>query len=344
MDFSDLRVGMMLPGEFRRLAPHQGALQAWHDSGLPKPTRIVGGSAGAIMGVACAPWNEKNFRHVHEVIANLRARDIFSVPMEHKISAVLAAGTLAFPLLNHLEPEMTPARRVMLHSGQTLAGIALGVWVVRKMFSSPALFNNTPLVRLLERSYDASAVAASEVEVRVMATDIETGEHVAYSTKDPDIDITGLVGRVIASSTLPIHFPLRRLGGRLLTDAEVVTNFPITQLEDMDVVFVFCYSRGLGQYPTPTTWGEHFSGMWDIAKAASNRQARMAYEKRQQEDPTLPEVVFIITDRPIPPLTLQEFTREALERSMHLGGEIIEENLELIGNALGRALARKEMM
>ncbi|HXV26849.1 MAG TPA: patatin-like phospholipase family protein [Candidatus Paceibacterota bacterium] len=336
------KVALLLPGEFRRLAPHQGALETWFDPGigLPRPYRIVGGSAGAIMATAHAPGNPINSAMVHEVIRDLKPSQIFSVPMEKKVAGLLAAGALSFPLLSHLEPELKPPARFLLHAGQTLFGIALGYYVVRSIFTSQSIFDNSPLERLLLNTMDFEAIVKSDIEVRITATDIETGEHVVFSTHAPGLTLRELVNILLASATVPVHFPLRRVGSRVFTDAEVRTNFPIGELEDADVVFVFSYAEALGSYPVPKTWGDHFNGMWNIIKTENARKDRAAFERRRREEPNLPEVVFLNTDRAIPPLQFENFNRRDMERSIRLGSEVIQENLEVIGGALGRAAER----
>jgi predicted acylesterase/phospholipase RssA len=345
LDFSGLRVGLLFQGEFRRLGPHVGAWEALYDlrsaGVLPTPVRAVGGSAGAIIATAMAPMTKRNNAHVHSVVRNLKSSNIFSVPLEKKVPAVLAAGALSFPLINHLEPQMNATARVLLHIGQTALGIGLGVLLVRKMFASPSDFSNEPLRKLLLATLNHRAITRAATEVRIMATDIETGEHVPYSTREPSLSPSELVERLIASSTLPGTFPLATVGSRALTDAEVKTNFPIGELEDMDVVFVFCYSQGLGAHPVPKTKREHETAMWDIAKAEIQRYGVQEYERRREANPRLPEAIRITSQRTIPPLTLDSFNRTALERSIQLGYDIIMENASIIGAAVGRALKRR---
>lgn len=276
------------------------------------------------------------------MVRNLKAGNIFSVPMEKKVSGTLAVGTLSFPLINLMEPQMRPALRIFLHSAQTAVGVALGAWLVKRFFEAPSDFSNEPLRELL-KCLDMTAITGSTTEARIMATDIMTGEHIAFSSQERGLTQNRLIEYLLASSTLPGTFPLASIGSRSLTDAEVRTNFPITELEDMDIVFVFSYCGGLGQRMVPHTKREHETAMWDIAKAQINRYAHDAYERRRREQTNLTETVFIETGRPIQSLTIDSFNQEALERSMRLGWEIIEENIGRIGNALGRTLARKEL-
>ena len=343
MELSDLRIGCLAQGEFRRLAPHTGAFEAFYDYGITFD-RIVGGSAGAIMGAAVSPWTKRNFNHVREVVLGLTSKKIFTIPLEHKASGLLAAGALSFPLINHLEPNMRLSAKVGLHVLQSLGGLALGADTVRRIFSAKSLFDNSPLEHLLNATYDFEGIRKARTEVRIMATDVETGEHVAFSTKEDGLTLSALVGYVIASATLPVYFPLRRIGGRLLTDAEVKTNFPIGQLEDMDLVFVLHYTDGTGDRRIPRTWGDHYNAMFDIAKAEINTQAVEQFEARRRNGERLPEVVFIRTARRVPPLTMDAFSRSALERSIALGYEMVCENEALIGNAIGRTMERVEAL
>ncbi len=151
--FGDLKVGLLLLGEFRRLAVHVGAMQAlthFLELGLlPRPARIVGCSAGSIIGTAMSPMTSKNARYVHRVMRNLKQSHIFSIPMEKKVSGVLALGAAAFPLLNHLEPQMRKPLRIAVHATQVLFGVGLGYWIVRQMLNAPSDLSNEPLGDLL---------------------------------------------------------------------------------------------------------------------------------------------------------------------------------------------------
>jgi len=345
MNPMDVRVGHLLVGGFCNLAPHGGALKAWFDPAfdLPRPFRMVGGSAGAIMAAAMAPGTPENSERVVEVLRHLKRSKIFDIPLEKKISGTLAVGALSFPLISHLEPDMRPVARFILHVAQSVLGIFLGYRAVSQMFGSPSVFDNTPLEHLLTETLDFRAIHSSDVEVRIMATDIENGEHVAFSSHEAGLTLPVLVSYLLASSTLPIHFPIRQIGSRLLTDAEVKTTFPIGQLEDADVVFVFDYANELSGFPVPRTWVDHSNGMWNIMKAENTRKDLAEYERRRTTEPFLPEVVFLTTRRRIPPLELDSFRYGELTRSVAIGEAIIDENLEHIGEALGRAQVRASM-
>lgn len=343
MDISDLKIGLLAPGEFRRLAPHAGFLGAWYEV-LPPPARIAAGSAAAISSVVMAPGTAVNTRFVHQSIRELRASNIFSIPMETKASGSLALLTATFPLLTHIEPEMRPAWRILLHVLQTAFAIGLGVRVVKQMFNAPAVFSNEPLERFLtERlGHNFEEICQANTEIRIMLTDVETGEHVAYSTKERGMTLSRLVSLLLASATIPISFPIRVIDGRAFTDAEVKTNYPISQLEDMDIVFELFYSDAMDARVPQKTWGDHQSGMWNIAKQENNYHSRERYERRRLLDSRLPEVVRIRTHRHIPPLQIDDFNQAALERSIQLGELIFRENLDVIGNSLGKALREKE--
>jgi hypothetical protein len=131
---------------------------------------------------------------------------------------------------------------------------------------------------------------------------------------------------------------LRPFRGRLLTDAEVRTDFPIKQLADMDIVFQFCYTFGPAAHPRQKSWGDHFNGMWSIAKGVASKLARREYERKREKDPTLPEVIPIATEREIPGQLMEDFDQETMRRSIELGKTILIENIDNIQDALARTL------
>lgn len=342
MDAKGLKIGIMAPGEFRRIAIHAGAFRALIANGFPRPVRMVTGSVGALIGTPMATWNLKAADNVVRVVENLSYRQIFTVPMGSVITGTSAAVAATFPLWSHFEPEMKPRTKAIVHGLQTLGIIVLGYWFFKKLMKSSSIFSNHPLYNLLMRTTDYDSIVGSDVEVIITMTDIQTGDELILSTHDKDITPERLLAARIGSSTVPVYFPVGLFDGHIVTDAEVKSDFPVHHLEDMDIIFRLSYSLVPDPYPTSDTWGDHFNGMWAISKRENTILRKDKYEQRRKENPDLPEVVEILTDRQLPRLAMETFNQKGLSHSVQLGEQIIEENRELIKQKMAEALARKK--
>lgn len=336
----DLRVGILLPGEFRRLVVHSGAIQSWIELGLPRPTRIVGGSAGAIMGATNAPWTFQHVKRVGDVVVNLHYRNIFTVPMGHAIAGILAAGAATFPLWQHFEPELKPRTRFFFHILQTLAGLGLGYVFAKQLMLSKSILSYHPLFGFLLRTMDFKAIFRSDIDVKILMTTLPDGHELVVGTHDEDMTPERLVAAVIGSATVPVYCPVFSFDEHQVTDAEVLTDYPVHHLADMDVVFRFSYSLEPDPYPELKTWGNHFNAMWAITKRENTKKDRREYERLRKERPELPEVIEILTDKPLPRMSMEDFSKDAMVRGRELGMRVIRDNEQVIREGIERARER----
>src|SRR3989344_565767 len=90
------KIGLVLPGNFTRLAGHHAFGHAWFDAakaGFPRPDYITGSSAGAIAAADIAHWNEAHFRKTEEILLNLKKKDFAGLNPRLKRSGAMAALT-----------------------------------------------------------------------------------------------------------------------------------------------------------------------------------------------------------------------------------------------------------
>jgi NTE family protein len=105
------------------------------------------------------------------------------------------------------------------------------------------LFGNEGLAALIHHSTPARSFSDLEVPLRVIATDLDTGEEVVLA-RGP------LKPALLASTALPGVFPIVVHGGRRLVDGGVVNNVPLWHALSgpVDRVFVLNVSSGAGDH------------------------------------------------------------------------------------------------
>jgi NTE family protein len=97
---------------------------------------------------------------------------------------------------------------------------ALSPWHIVTHLRSDALYHSDGLRRLLKSSLPYREIQEAPTELRVVATNLETGAAVA-------LDSGPVVDAVLASSALPGLFPPVRIGNRLYVDGGIADNVPI---------------------------------------------------------------------------------------------------------------------
>jgi NTE family protein len=99
--------------------------------------------------------------------------------------------------------------------------LPLRPWHLLSHVRGDALYHSDGLRRLLEGSLHYSTIEAAPLQLRIVATDFETGGAVAFHS-GPVVDA------VLASSALPGLFPPVEIGGRLYVDGGIADNVPIS--------------------------------------------------------------------------------------------------------------------
>jgi NTE family protein len=79
----------------------------------------------------------------------------------------------------------------------------------------------SPLRRFLERHIRFERIRESPVRLRVAAVDVSTGELVVFTNRDLTVE------HLLASSAIPILFPMVQIDGRAYWDGGVAANTPI---------------------------------------------------------------------------------------------------------------------
>jgi len=104
------------------------------------------------------------------------------------------------------------------------------------------LFGNEGLAAVIHHSTPARSFSDLEVPLRVIATDLDTGEEVVIA-RGP------LKPALLASAALPGVFPIVVHGGRRLVDGGVVNNVPLWHALSgpVDRIFVLNVSAGVGE-------------------------------------------------------------------------------------------------
>jgi NTE family protein len=105
------------------------------------------------------------------------------------------------------------------------------------------LFGNDGLAGLIHHSSPARSFSDLEIPLRVVATDLDTGEEVVLASGP-------LKPALLASAALPGVFPIVVHGGRRLVDGGVVNNVPLWHALSgpVDRVFVLNVSAGAGDH------------------------------------------------------------------------------------------------
>jgi NTE family protein len=105
------------------------------------------------------------------------------------------------------------------------------------------LFGNEGLAALIHHSTPARSFSDLEIPLRVIATDLDTGEEVVLA-RGP------LKPALLASAALPGVFPIVVHGGRRLVDGGVVNNVPLWHALSgpVDRIFVLNVSSGTGDH------------------------------------------------------------------------------------------------
>lgn len=150
----------------------------------------------------------------HYAGTDLAIRDISGTSVGALNAAKIASGGV-FPLLE-LWRNVTES--------QVFSRSLIG-WGLLRALRKGALYNTTPLRRLLERELDVEVVRDSVFRIYLHATKLGTRQSVVFQNDSPD-----LLEGVMASAALPGAFPPVRWRGHWLVDGGTVDNSPVRTL------------------------------------------------------------------------------------------------------------------
>lgn len=341
MDTKDLKVGLLIPGGFDKLPVHAGALWALIKFGFFRPFRIISASGGGLMALAMAPWNKRHADKVIPIVESLSYRKIFTFPKETVVPAAAAVVAATAPFWPFFEPEaLSRKTRAIVRTGMAIGvGVAF-VWFIKRLVTAKSAFSNHPLYNLLSRTLDFRAIVNSDVEVEVIMCGVPEGQNVIMGTHEGGLTFEHMLAGAIGTCSIPIYFGVADYRGQPVTDGEGKTNYPVELLEDMDIIFRLSYYPPEA-YPKWDTGLDHFNVLWSIWARDRYYADRQKYEERRRENPDLPEVVEIRSERKIPQLEINAFSQTGLSHSIGLGKKIIDDNRTLIEKKLQEALERK---
>jgi len=173
------------------------------------------------------------------------------------------------------------------------------------------LFGSEGLEALIHHSTPARQFSDLEVPLRVIATDLDTGEEVVL-VRGP------LKPALLASTALPGVFPIVHHDGRRLVDGGVVDNVPLSHAlaGPVDRVFVLNVSSGMSERVERSPL--------DVVMTSFTHARSQRYELELRHVP--PEIEVIELPRPPDPRDLFDFSgaRELIEAAYDLANEALD--------------------
>lgn len=217
------RIGIIFPPEFWRLPLEIGAAHRYfceqQKRGLPTPYVFIGSSAGGIAATCSVAWTESNFTYLCRLIRDLTPGQIYKSTLRDKLAVTFLAADSLFHLF--VSSEKSWWKKGVIVSGSLFAKIA----AFYELLDAPSIFSPKPLFNLLEEKLGNSgfeAIFNSPVRLEILTMDKETREKIVYTNylkadQTPERLIDGLAG----TSALPLIFPCRKDGEKLMVDGAV---------------------------------------------------------------------------------------------------------------------------
>lgn len=335
-------IGIVAAGGFKRLPMHNGALyrlwQAEQEGQVPHPYYASGSSAGIIALTACLPWTEQNFKKVGNAVLNLKKSDIYTHWTQMKIIVGLHAAELALTLflrkrINAVEEKSSFLKQLAIESLRAGAPLGVEAAFLKRLFSLPSLYSNSPLQKLLKKkegkNLDFKGIWDSDIQLEIPAVDIHTGTEfifeLAKEKQRPNRD-DRLVEAILASASLPAHFPSVKLDGKYLKDAAILNNVPIHRavLAGCETIFVLLYSNN-GTATVGNSWIDELTRALDICINENTRKTLLWHSSINQD-----LAVSIEQERQIIKLEsdLKEITPGALQDRMRQRLSNLKNNLK----------------
>jgi NTE family protein len=203
------RLALVLSGGLGLGAWEAGASAALEEAGL-WPDRLVGSSAGAVVGAILAG------NRPERGVERLRA-----------FWASLASDPAPFTSFWFGPPPAEGAWRRLQNAGSALQNLLLGrPGLYRpRLLSGPALHDLSPLAARLPEFVDFARLNGPEApRLAIAATDVESGERVVFDTARGDR--IGVQEVLASCALLPLLAPVE-VGGRLLGDGGLSANLPL---------------------------------------------------------------------------------------------------------------------
>ncbi|HEX2021913.1 MAG TPA: patatin-like phospholipase family protein [Candidatus Thermoplasmatota archaeon] len=123
------------------------------------------------------------------------------------------------------------------------------------------LMYTKPLKTFIEKEIDFAAVAASPLQVRVAAVDVGTGDLRVFTNAELD------AGRLLASSAIPLLFPMVEVDSRHYWDGATVVNTPLQPAIEAgadEITCVLLSPVGARDLPPPANMWEAITRLTDL--------------------------------------------------------------------------------
>ena len=173
------------------------------------------------------------------------------------------------------------------------------------------LFGSEGLEAVIQHSTPARSFSDLEIPLRVIATDLDTGEEVVL-VRGP------LKPALLASTALPGVFPIVHHDGRRLVDGGVVDNVPLSHAlaGPVDRVFVLNVSSGMNERAERSPL--------DVVMTSFTHARSQRFELELRFVP--PEIEVITLPRPPDPRELFDFSgaRELIDAAYELANEALD--------------------
>ncbi len=300
------KIGFVLTGGFKKLAPHVGALYRYkeeEDAGkIARPEFVIGASAGAIAVVSCfSPWHYKNIQVVGDLVRRLTKDQIFSYHFWMESAGIL---TVAEDFVLPFFPKGSTVKRRALFeifkSGLSLGTKAL---LAYELLEKQSIFSNRPLYNLLKKNlkpeffWKAGTPGPNCVKLEIPAVNLATAQEWIFTNYLPEHRNLAkrdeyLIKAVMASASVPVCFPPEKIDSYLLDDAALKINAPLHRavLADCDTIFVFLHSQDFTEtVPLPKKWTEDLNRELDIAINESTRKTIEGHQDTNQNLKTAEE-------------------------------------------------------
>ncbi len=175
------------------------------------------------------------------------------------------------------------------------------------------LFTNEGLLSILDRAHTAPTFSETEVPLRVVATDLSSGEEVVFAC--------GPVGpALLASTALPALFPPIEHDGRLLVDGAVTNTVPLWHAlaGPTDRIYVCNVSGALVE--------RRLRSPLDVAVRAFAISRNQRFDLELRHAP--PEVDVVVLPNPSDQRELFDFSDALMliEEAHHLAGRALDEH------------------
>lgn len=273
-----LKVGIVAPGHFKRMAAEVGFLHAYYEAcqkGFPVPEYMTGVSAGGIAIACAAQWTEEDFVKTEEVLLGLKRKHFYGINPKLEVLGGLA-GLAALGVMLPMEKIKNPWLRYATKAAIACTILGMDKKVVEGLLRSNAIFS-TKLYRFLEGKLRIDRIFESPIKIEIASVDVNNKTFSVVSNfrpedKKPEILLNGIVD----STRLPVFFPFRKDDkGNYLADGAALSNVPIHLARDhgCDVIVVLKF-KCAGEGPIEREYNQWIPGLQRFIDILVDENAR----------------------------------------------------------------------